>query len=182
MISPQHSRWLLLTGKPGSGKTTLIRKALDATQVRAGGFLTEEIRENNRRTGFGIETLNGKRGLLARRGAHDTLPRIGSYSVDTSVMSDIAVPALREAGGSADVVVIDEIGKMEMLCPAFVQELHRLTASETPVLGTILMSQHPEGDKIKALPFVTILKVTIETRDDALALVRKWLEKVMRCS
>ena len=79
-------------------------------------------------------------------------------------------------------MVIDEIGKMEMLCPAFVQELHRLTASETPVLGTILMSQHPEGDKIKALPFVTILKVTIETRDDALALVRKWLEKVMRCS
>ncbi len=182
MINPHHSRWLLLTGKPGSGKTTIIRKVLDGTQVRAGGFITEEMREKSIRTGFQIETLDGKRAVLAKREAHDTLPRIGSYAVDTSVMADIGVPALREAGESADLVVIDEIGKMEMLCPAFVRELHRIAAFETPVLGTILMSHHPEGDRIKGLPFVTILKVTIETRDDTLALVRKWLGEVVRCS
>ncbi|MFW6102890.1 MAG: nucleoside-triphosphatase [Chloroflexota bacterium] len=185
MANPQHSRWLLLTGKPGSGKTTIIRKALNGTQVKAGGFLTEETRENSVRTGFRIETLDGRRGVLARRDAHNNPPRVGSYSVDTSVMVDIAVPALREAANSADLVVIDEIGKMEMLCPAFVRELDHLADSDVPVLGTVLMSSHPQGDRIKAFPFVTLLQVTAETRDDVLALVQEWLKGVKgvkRCS
>ncbi len=182
MVNPRHPRWLLLTGKPGSGKTTIIRKALDGTQLRAGGFLTEEMRENGVRTGFRIETLDGKRGMLARRDTQNTLPRIGSYSVDTSVMLDIAVPALQEAGDSADLVIIDELGKMEMLCPAFVRELHRLAAAGVPVLGTVLMSSHPQGDRIKALPFVTILQITHGTRDNTFALVQDWLKEVKRCS
>ncbi|MFW6056493.1 MAG: nucleoside-triphosphatase, partial [Chloroflexota bacterium] len=182
MTTPQHSRWLLLTGRPGSGKTTVIRKALEGTPVKAGGFLTEEMRGNSVRTGFRIETLDGKRGVLARRDAHNNPPRVGSYSVDTSVMVDIAVPALREAANSADLAVIDEIGKMEMLCPAFVRELDHLAESDVPVLGTILMSPHPQGDRIKALPFVTLLQVTVETRGAALALVQEWLGEVRHCS
>ncbi|MBU4178886.1 MAG: hypothetical protein KJ625_02965, partial [Actinobacteria bacterium] len=58
------TRHLLLTGKPGCGKTTVIRRAVDG-RSDAGGFYTGEVREGGRRTGFSITTLDGRSGILA---------------------------------------------------------------------------------------------------------------------
>src|SRR5947208_7543236 len=38
---------ILLTGRPGSGKTTLIKRVVDKLSLSAGGFYTEEIREDS---------------------------------------------------------------------------------------------------------------------------------------
>ncbi|MBN2098271.1 MAG: hypothetical protein JW753_01595 [Dehalococcoidia bacterium] len=35
---------LLLTGAPGTGKTTIIRESIHATNAKPGGFYTQEIR------------------------------------------------------------------------------------------------------------------------------------------
>jgi nucleoside-triphosphatase len=51
-------RTLLLTGRPGVGKTTVIKKVAEALGDRAGGFYTEEIRgAEGRRRGFQLVTL-----------------------------------------------------------------------------------------------------------------------------
>ncbi|MDP3768707.1 MAG: nucleoside-triphosphatase [Dehalococcoidia bacterium] len=44
---------ILVTGRPRSGKTTLIRDVLDAVDAPAAGFYTRERRgPDGRRTGF----------------------------------------------------------------------------------------------------------------------------------
>ena len=58
---------ILLTGLPGSGKTTLIRNVLSELPgwIRCAGFFTAEVREGRERTGFEIVTLDGCKGPLA---------------------------------------------------------------------------------------------------------------------
>jgi nucleoside-triphosphatase THEP1 len=44
---------ILVTGRPGSGKTTLIESVVREFAMDAGGFTTGEIREAGVRRGFG---------------------------------------------------------------------------------------------------------------------------------
>ncbi len=62
---------LLLTGPPGVGKTTVLRRAADElSDLEIRGFVTEEIREAGQRVGFRIETLTASRmsWLMSRSG------------------------------------------------------------------------------------------------------------------
>src|SRR4030065_370938 len=108
----------LLTGSPGTGKTTAIRQAIARTNARAGGFYTEEIRSGGSREGFKIVTLDGQEGILAHVGI--TGPRrVSKYGVDTTSLEKIGVNAIHRAIKEDDVIVIDEIGKMELFSPYF---------------------------------------------------------------
>jgi len=73
---------ILITGLPGTGKTTLLRKiAEELKPFHPVGFFTSEIREANTRKGFELRSLNGKKGLLAH--VDITSPyRVGKYKVD----------------------------------------------------------------------------------------------------
>src|SRR5579885_397610 len=77
---------LVLTGRPGVGKTTLIRRLADALGSRAGGFYTEEIRQGGRRVGFRLVTLDGEQAVLAHVGWRDRPHRVGRYGVDIAVV------------------------------------------------------------------------------------------------
>lgn len=73
---------LLLTGVPGVGKTTVLRKAADGlSDRRLAGFYTEEIRSDGERRGFRMVCFDGREGVMARTefpGPH----RVGKYGVD----------------------------------------------------------------------------------------------------
>ena len=86
----------LLTGSPGSGKTTIIKKALARTKTRAGGFYTEEIRSNGIRQGFSIVTLNGQEARLAHIDIA-SLYRVSKYGVDVDRLDEVGVSALYQA-------------------------------------------------------------------------------------
>jgi nucleoside-triphosphatase len=154
----------LLTGRPGVGKTTALRRALALLDRPAGGFFTAEMRRGGARVGFAIETLDGRRATLAhveRKGS----PRVGKYGVDVETLERLGVPALRSAIEAGRLVVIDEIGKMEMASAAFRQAVEEALASPAPVLGTILAAPHPWADRLKAMPSVTLITVTPANRD-----------------
>jgi nucleoside-triphosphatase len=155
---------ILLTGSPGCGKTTAIKRILAQLSRPAGGFYTEEVREGGTRNGFKIVTLDGREGMLAHVNIQSSA-RIGRYGVDTRVVDSIAVDSIRHALAEKRLVVIDEIGPMEIFSGAFCQAVMDALASDSVVLGTIVKRRNMFADKIKALPNITLIEVTTVNRD-----------------
>lgn len=156
-------RTVLLSGRPGVGKTTLIKKWIDAHQGQCGGFFTQELRESGARVGFEIVTLDGQRALLAhvrRRGT----PRVGKYGVYVAHVEAVAVPAIEQAVAVADYVVIDEIGKMELLSDAFRAAVLSAVDSPRTVLGTVMLRGDPWVDDLRNRADVRVVVVTIHNR------------------
>ena len=164
----------LLTGGPGVGKTTIIKQALNMTVIKAGGFFTEEIRESGARMGFRLVTLDGESAILAHTGIRSPY-RVSRYGVDIEALERVGVAALREATREGDVVVIDEIGKMELFSLDFREAVLESVNSEKRVLGTIMLSSHPWANQIKQNPNVFIITVTSMNRREVLGQVIDWL-------
>ena len=167
-------RVLLLTGKPGTGKTALIKEALAGVVVRGGGFYTEEIRTGGTRQGFKIVTLDGREATLARVGISSP-HRVSKYGVDIDSLDRVGVAAVRRALGESEVIVVDEIGKMELLSLRFREAVTQSIDRGKKVLGTIMLNAHPFADEIKRRPEVQTLLVTRENRADVMEKVRDWL-------
>lgn len=165
----------LLTGEPGSGKTTIIKGVLSKAPGRAGGFYTEEIRREGVRQGFKIVTLDGKEAVMAHTSGRGPY-RVSKYGVDVDSIDRVAVVALREAVRSRDIVVIDEIGKMELSSALFKDAVAETLDSGKKVLGTIMLAPHPWADAIKRRPDVEVVLVSRANRAAVLEQVVRWLE------
>jgi nucleoside-triphosphatase len=152
------SKIILLTGPPGCGKTTLIRRIVDAIQMPAGGFYTREIREQGVRKGFEIITLDGQRGTLAHVGIRST-KKISKYGVDLAALDSLAVAAIEEAVAEQRLVVIDEIGPMEILSDRFCHAVIQALESPSFVLGAIAKRSMPFTDRVKSMPGVKVIEV-----------------------
>ncbi|MGI0091261.1 MAG: NTPase [Nitrososphaerales archaeon] len=122
MATPRKRRIWLLTGEPGSGKSTALSKivlAVKSSGYTVGGLLTREIRNRGEREGFRIvdvrteesEILADVKGILG--------PRIGKYRVNLNSLSSFAAAALENAKDHSDLLVCDEVGPMELLSPEF---------------------------------------------------------------
>ncbi len=155
---------ILLTGEPGCGKTTLIQRALTRLPWPAGGFYTEELRSGGVRQGFCMVTLDGERAVLAHRD-YAGPPRVGRYGVDVAALDTVAVMSIRRALASRALVIIDEIGPMELFSPAFCAAVQEALDSPAVVLGTIVRRSKPFSDAVKARPDVTVITVTPANRD-----------------
>jgi nucleoside-triphosphatase len=165
---------VLLTGRPGVGKTTLVRKWIAAHQGHCGGFFTRELRESGARVGFEIVTLDGQRALLAhvqRRG----VPRVGKYGVYVEHVETVAVPAIERAVLVADYVIIDEIGKMELLCDAFQAAVLKAVDSPKTVLGTVMQRGNRWVDELKSRSNVVTVVVTMQNRERLLDQLTEFL-------
>ena len=149
---------ILLTGPPGCGKTTAIQSALARLACPASGFYTQEIRQGGSRMGFNLVTLDGREGILAHTGVRGG-PRVGRYGVDLAVMDSLAVEAVRRGIVRRELIVIDEIGPMELLSRAFQAAVLEALEADLPVLGTIMRRSAPFADAVKARPDVRLIGV-----------------------
>ena len=164
----------LLTGLPGSGKTSLIKQAFAKAKGNAGGFYTEEIRSQGGRQGFRLVTLDGDTATLAHTDIHSQY-RVSRYRVDIDSLERVGVSALRRAAQHSDMVVVDEIGKMELFSPRFRETVLEIIDSVKRVLGTIMLAPNPWADAIKGKPQVKIIEVTRANREPVLAELLDWL-------
>ena len=164
----------LLTGRPGTGKTSLIKQVVAQMKGKAGGFYTEEIRSQGVREGFRLVTLDGEGAILAHVNIHSPY-RVSKYGVDIDALDRVGVPALYTAAQQCDLVVIDEIGKMELFSASFREAVSRVINSGKRVLGTIMLNPDPSADAIKRQPQVNLVTVTRDNYQQVLAELLHWL-------
>ena len=165
-MSPRSPKNVLLTGPPGCGKTTVVRRRVQAFGgLRLAGFYTQEVCERGQRVGFEIVGLGGQRCLLAHVDWHSQL-RVGRYGVEPARLEPIIQAELGQSPGKVDVYVLDEIGKMECLCPAFVEAVRRVLDGPAPVLATVALKGGGLIAGVKARPDVGLVTVGPANRDD----------------
>lgn len=163
---------LLLSGRPGIGKTTVVRRLVSRISVPAGGFYSDEIRSRAGRIGFRVVDLEGPTGLLAHidRRRIQTVgssppPRVGKYYVDVPGFESIGVRALRTALSTKDLIVVDEIGRMELYSRRFRAEVLAALDSPKPLVAVIQQRSDPFLDSIRVRPDVRLWTVTPTNRD-----------------
>jgi len=164
----------LLTGQPGTGKTSIIKEAVAAIKGRAGGFYTEEIRSQGIRQGFRLVTLDGQTAVLAHVNIESPY-RVSKYGVDTDSLDEVGVSALTQAAREGGLVVVDEIGKMELFSAEFRETVQSVITSGKRLLGTIMLSPNPYADAIKRQPQVNLITVTRANHQEVLKELREWL-------
>lgn len=156
---------ILLTGYPGCGKTTVVDRVLSLYRGQAGGFITREIRESGRRRGFELVTLDGRRGILAHVDLK-SVERVGKYGVDIYILESLGVNEIEKSLAAGELIVIDEIGSMEILSEKFCETVQRVITSEADLLGTISRRSHPFLNEIRNLPDILLIRVDQTNRDE----------------
>jgi nucleoside-triphosphatase len=168
---------LLLTGRPGVGKTTAVRTAARRLEdVRLTGFYTEEIRAGGARRGFRLVTFKGEHAIIA----HVDLPspRVSKYGVDVATIDRFA-EALESVDDRAAVYLIDEIGKMECLSSTFVEAVRRLIETGRPVVATVAQRGGGFIEEVKRRPDVEVWTVTQATRDGLSDRIVAWIRRAV---
>jgi len=164
----------LLTGRPGTGKTSLIKQVVVGMTGKAGGFYTEEIRSGSERQGFRLVTLDGQEAILAHVNIKSPY-RVSKYGVDINSLDRVGVSALNQAAKECQLVVVDEIGKMELFSANFREDVFKIISSGKKVLGTIMSSANPWADTIKRQPQVNLIEVTRTNHQQILEELSLWL-------
>lgn len=169
---------VLIEGEPGSGKTTLVERLITRLKYRKmGGFLTREIRERGERAGFRIITLDKQEGLLAHVDIAGGL-KVGKYTVNVEDLEKVGVKSVERALREDDVVVIDEIGKMELFSGRFREMVDIALNGEKQVVATVALEGPPFIEEIKHKKDIHLIRLTKDNRDEALEEVIRHLEEV----
>jgi len=170
---------IFITGQPGIGKTNVLFKTIAVLKKRGylvGGMISQEKRERGVRIGFEImDIYSGQRGWLAHVDpdvfsphcvAQSLGPRVGKYRVNLDDLQRIGASSILDAIGKADVIVIDEVGPMELFSPAFKQAVIQALKSNKTILGTIHHRAHDSlVNNIRSRKDAVILDVTYENRN-----------------
>lgn len=150
---------VLLSGSPGVGKTTLALQVVDILREKGealAGFTTSEIRRGGRRTGFTITGIGGLERTLAVRGGSG--PRVGGYAVDVAAFEEVALLELQNGLELGSTLVVDEIGKMELLSSEFRALLPELFLAPR-LVATVQAHHHPVTDELTTRSDVHLLEL-----------------------
>ena len=172
MSSPGKN--ILITGLPGVGKTTLIKKVSEQLRVlHPVGFYTAEIREKGVRKGFELISFDGRSGILSHTDIKGPY-MVGKYGVDIKGFEDFleSVPFLNPA---TNLIVIDEIGKMECLSRKFIGLIKNILDSEKQVIATIALKGGGLIEETKKRDDIRIIEITQSNRESLVSEVLKLL-------
>jgi nucleoside-triphosphatase len=146
-----EKRLFIVTGSPGIGKTTVLSKIIDVVKERSysvGGMLTSEVRVAGVRIGFEmLDVCGGKKGWLARTDQKEG-PHIRKYQVNLQDLDTIGAKAILQAVTSSDIIVIDEVGPMELFSDKFAQAVVTAIDSTKPLVCIVhwkIRNQFIEG-------------------------------------
>ncbi len=133
-------RHFFVTGPPGVGKTTIILKTVDILRkmgFKVGGMLSREVRHAGIRIGFEVIDLEtGQKGWLAHIDQPEG-PRVSKYGINLKDLENIGAGSILRALNNAQIIVVDEVGPMELHSQMFKKAVAQAINSEKPVLGVV---------------------------------------------
>ena len=158
----------LVTGHPGVGKSTAVSKVvlrLKSAGVIVGGCTTAEQKSGGVRVGFALRDLtSGRTGQLASVSSKFG-PRVGRYRVNLTDLANVGAAGLRSAAEVSEVIVIDEVGPMELVSPEFRRAVQLCIRSSKPILAVV--HERLEDDLLNELrsKATATITISVEARD-----------------
>ena len=163
---------ILITGLPGVGKTTLIKKISEELKpLHPVGFYTTEIREEGMRKGFELISLEGGKGILSHINIKSPY-RVGKYKVDIKSFEDFLDP-IQFFAPAIGLIIIDEIGKMECYSDKFKKLLKEILDSEKWVIATIALKGSKLISEVKGRKDIKLFEMTKSNRESLLSEILK---------
>ena len=166
----------LLTGPPGCGKTTIIQEIIQKLGKSAVGFYTEEIRTKGKRVGFKLKTLSGKETTFSHVDFKSRY-RVGKYGVDLNTFDETGSEEIRLSLAQNKIIIIDEIGKMELFSDIFKDLVWKALDSKNPVVGTIMFTRHPFANDVRKRKDVKIMDLSKEDKAQVIDTIIKGLNE-----
>ncbi len=167
---------IFLTGAPSSGKTTIIKKLIEDLDHPANGFYTEEERVDGKRVGFLMKTLDGRKGYLAHQDIKSDF-HIRRYGVSIENIENIAVPSITPVKNN--IIILDEIGKMECFSGTFKQATANALDSPNIVIGTITFGGDGFIREVKKREDIEINEVTMDNRNSLPDLILRKISSLL---
>ena len=139
---------IAITGRPGVGKSTVIAKVLEELDANVSGIQCSEIRSGGKRVGFRIQDIaTGRAGILSH--VECSGPAVGKYHVNLADLDDIGTNAIKKSA-NCDLLVIDEIGPMELKSQHFILAVEHVLDSDRDMLVVLHhSSRHPLARRIR---------------------------------
>jgi nucleoside-triphosphatase len=158
-----------ITGLPGSGKTSTLLTVIDMLKEEGyviGGMVNEPIGDGRKKTGFTVRNLlTGEKEVFASVDIESKVV-VGRIGVNLDVLENVGVQAIKDAVEKCDIIVIDEVGKMEVECDAFVEAVKESLEADKPMIITLhKKSRNPLLQDIRRRDDVRILEVTPTNRN-----------------
>lgn len=169
---------LLITGAPSVGKTTLVIEIVNKYPSKFGGFYTKEVRVCGVREGFKICTLDGQEKLFASVNFKSEY-KVSKYAVDLNILDTVGVKSLLDALVNKEIILIDEIGKMECFSSKFRDVVLKCFSSTKKVLATIKLADDSFTSKLKAFPDTKVVNLTRQNYNTVKNFVCQWVETAL---
>jgi nucleoside-triphosphatase len=171
---------LFVTGDPGIGKSSVLLKVIQSLKAEGysvGGMLSREVRSEGKRVGFEVLDVNNhRRGWLARID-QDFGPRLGRYYVNLKDLENVGAKAITNAVEELDVVLVDEVGPMELYSESFRKSIDLILKCRKLVVGSIHWKM--KNDLLREIRLrkdCEIFRVTVENRR---SIHRKIIQKAL---
>lgn len=170
-----------ITGLPRAGKTQGLISVMERLKeyYSFGGMVTESIEDNGIRVGFKLVDWITKDEQIFAHIDFDTSHRIGKYNIDLKILENFGIPIITDAikNESVDVVIIDEVGKMELESKKFREMVRTALNCNKPVLLTLhKKSRDSLIQDIRNMNNVRILELTPINRN----LLPYKIEKILK--
>lgn len=166
-LTLEGAKNLILISRKWRNRTGVISRLipeLKKSPVRAEGFYTEDIFENRKRVGYLTKTLQGESRILAKSGLPSELC-VDRFGVDLQTVETLVVPAIETALRSADLLIMGQIGKMEIASPRFRDITRQALNSPLKIIATVPNYPLKFLNEIRNRPDVLLVEITKENEN-----------------
>lgn len=160
-----------ITGLPGSGKTHTLKRVIEVLlkeekDLVIGGMIDEKITDGRHDVGIKVCNFQTKEEVVFAKPDIESKIVIGSLGVDLSLFESVAIDAIKNACESCDIIIIDEVGRVEVESQAFVDAVKEALDVDKPMIITLhKKSRNPLLQDIRRRDDVRILEVTSINRN-----------------
>jgi len=166
---------IFLSGEPGVGKSTIIKKTLSDLHIQPGGFIT--ISDNYTREGISdvyIQAADTNEAILSPENRIGRRYGNGLWASFPEIFDTIGIDLLNKVDHS--LILMDELGFMENNAISFQNKVLEKLDQKVPVLGVLKPKRLPFLEKVRNHPQVTILEISTENRNDQLKTLLRLLK------